>query len=67
MHLLRKDSTTFDHAGNTWASAHVITGVTLNLPDDVHPLDTFAKNDVPLIAPCTGVGGNEELGQRGPG
>jgi hypothetical protein len=64
MRSLRKDSAIFNQAGDAWASADVIAGVTLNLPYDVHPLDTLAENDVSSVAPCTGVGGDEELGEE---
>jgi len=60
---LRKDSATINHARDAWASAHVIAGVTLNPFHDIHPLDTLAENDITSIAPCTGIGGDEELGR----
>lgn len=67
MGSLWKDSATIDHARNTWASEDVVTGVALNPPHDIHPLDTLAENNVTSIAPRTGVGGDEELSQEGRG
>jgi len=58
-----KDTATINHARNAWASADVVAGVALNPMHDVHPLDTFTEDDVTPITPCTGVGGDEELGQ----
>jgi len=37
----------------------------LNPFHDIHPLDTLAENDVTSIAPCTGIGSDEELGRGG--
>jgi len=64
---LRKNSATINHARNTWASADVVAGVGLNSTYDVHPLDTLAEDDITSIAPCAGVGGDEELGRVGIG
>ena len=63
MGSLREDSATINHARNSWASSDVVAVVALNPMHDVHPLDTFAENDIAFVAPCTGVGGDEELGQ----
>jgi len=60
---LRKDSATINQARSAWASTDVVAGVALNPVHDVHPLDTLAEDDIASIAPCTGVGGDEELGQ----
>lgn len=60
---LSKDSATINHARNAWASTDVVAGEALNPVYDVHPLDTLAEDDIASIAPCTGVGGDEELGQ----
>ena len=64
MGSLWQDSATIDHARDAWASADVIAGIALNPFHDIHPLDTLAKNDVAPIAPCTGIGGDEKLGQE---
>lgn len=63
MGSLGEDSATFDYAGNAWTPAYIVTSVALDLFYDVHPLDTLAENDVTSVAPCTGMGGDEELGQ----
>ena len=63
MGSLRKDSATINHTRNAWASANVVAGVGLNPMHDVHSLDTFAEDNIPSVAPCTGVGGDEKLGQ----
>jgi len=63
MGSLRQDSATIDHTRDAWASADVIAGIALNPSHDIHPLDALAKNDVTPIAPCTGIGGDEKLGQ----
>jgi len=57
----REYSATFNHTGDTRTSADVVAGVGLNPSYDVHPLDTLAENDIPSIAPRTGVGGDEKL------
>ena len=66
MGSLGKDSATFNHARNAWTSADVVAGIGLNLPHNVHPLDTLAKNDVTPIAPRTRMGSDEKLGQGEP-
>ena len=63
MGSLRQDSATIDHARDAWASANVIAGVALNPFHDIHPLDTLAKDDVPSITPCAGIGSDEKLGE----
>ena len=63
MGSLRQDSATIDHTRDAWASADVIAGIALNPLHDIHPLDALAKNDVTSIAPRTGIGGDEKLGQ----
>lgn len=63
MESFRKDSATINHARNAWASTDVVAGVALNPFYDIHPLDTLAENDITSVAPCTGVGGDEELVQ----
>ena len=63
MGLFRKDPTTINHARNTWASADIVAGVALDPFHDVHPLDTLAENHITSIAPRTGIGGDEELGE----
>ena len=58
---LRKNTAVFNHARDTWASAHVIAGAALNILHHIHPLDALAENDKTIIAPRTGMGGDEEL------
>jgi len=62
--LLREDTATLNHARHAWTSADVVAGVALNPFYDIHPLDTFAENDITSIAPRAGIGGDEELGQK---
>ena len=66
MGSLRKDSAALNHARDAWAPSDVVAGVALDPFYDVHPLDAFAEDDVASIAPCTGIGSDEELG-RGEG
>jgi hypothetical protein len=63
MGSLGEDPATLNDARDAWASSDVVAGVALNPFYDVHPLDTFTEDDVASIAPCTGIGSDEELGQ----
>jgi len=58
-----EDTATINHARNAWASTNIVAGVALNPMHDVHSLDTLAENDIASVAPCTRVGGDEELGR----
>jgi len=61
MESLGEDTATVDDARNAWASANVVAGVALDFSDHIHPLNALAKNYVPFITPCAGIGGDEKL------